>query len=228
MSNPASQNPKPLSNLGSLRASGAHWPEREVSRHRATGSVLTAAARLSLILPSLRVRRPYRLGRSPSCPSLRVPSSTKASLSPGASQPSPGKSLAARFQLSLLWGAPRYRDHRSQGNEAWAGGGHERARGAHGARGWPGRCSPRPAGRTGCRAPAAPPSPDSPRSASSPLGDPGPISQRVWERDREGTWATLPPLPEGSTRRSDSQHCLLSRPLSGDRGRLHRATDTTN
>lgn len=55
MSNLASQNPKPLSNLGSLRASGAHWPEREVSRHRATGSVLTAAARLSLILPSLRV-----------------------------------------------------------------------------------------------------------------------------------------------------------------------------
>ena len=51
MSNPASQNPKALSNLGSLRALGAHWPEREVSRHRATGSVLTAAARLSLIFP---------------------------------------------------------------------------------------------------------------------------------------------------------------------------------
>lgn len=154
-----------------------------MSRHTATGSVLTAAARLSLILPSLEVRRPYRPGISPSCPSLRVPSSSKASLSPGASQPSPGKSLAARFQLSLLWGAPRHRDHRSQGNEAWAGGGHETARGARGARGWPGRYSPRPAGRTGCRAPAAPPSPDSLRSASSPLGDPGPISQRAWERD---------------------------------------------
>lgn len=163
MSNPTSPNPKPLSNLGSLRASGAHWPEREVSRHRATGSVLTAAAaRLSLILPSLGVRRPYRVSRNPSCPSLHIPSSSKASLSPGASQPSPGKSLAARFQLSLLWGAPRSQDHRSQGNEAWAGGGHERARGARGARGWPGHCSPRPAGRTGCRAPAAPPSPDPP------------------------------------------------------------------
>lgn len=124
------------------------------------------------------MRRPYRLGKSPSCPSFPVPSSSKASLSLGASKPSPGKSLAARFQLSLLWGAPRYRDHRSQGNEAWAGGGHERARGARGARGWLGCCSPHPAGRTGCRAPAAPP-----RSASSPLGDPGPISQRAWERD---------------------------------------------
>lgn len=116
MSNPASQNPKPLSNLGSLRTLGAPWPERKVSRHRATGSVLTAEARLSLILQSLGVRRPYRLGRSPSCPSLHISSSSKASLSPGASQPSPGKSLAARFQLSLLWGAPRSRDHRSQGN----------------------------------------------------------------------------------------------------------------
>lgn len=111
-------------------------------------------------------------------------SSPKASLSPGASQLSPGKSLAARFQLSLLWRAPRYRDHGSQGSEAWADGGHERARGAHGARGWPGRCSPRPAGRTGCWDPAAPPSPDSPKSPSSPRGDPGPISLRAWERDR--------------------------------------------
>lgn len=112
--------------------------------------------------------------QKPFLPQPPASSSSKASLSPGASQPSPGKSLAAGFQLSLLWGAPRYRDHLSQGSEAWADGGHERARGARGARGWPGRCSPRPAGRTGCRAPAAPPSPDSPRSASSPRGDPGP------------------------------------------------------
>lgn len=61
----------------------------------------------------------------------------QAALSPAASQPRPGASLAARSQLSLLWGAPSYRVHRGH-----QGKGRRRgppgARGAVGPRGWRG------------------------------------------------------------------------------------------
>lgn len=165
--------------------------------------------------------------RSPSCPSLPASSSLQASLSPAASQPLPGASLFSRSQLSLLWGAPSYR-----GRSRRCGRGRGRRRRAPGRRGsgWP--QSPRQAGHTGRLGPrggatrprAAPPG--FPRVSALTPGRPWSHKSAPEEKGTKRTRGALPPLPERRTCRCGDHHRRPSRPLPGDRGRLHRATDT--
>lgn len=168
----------------------------------------------------------------------------QASLSPAASQPRPGASVAARSQLSLLWGAPSHRGRRRRRR------GRGREPGRLGARGGArGRAAPAGLGaavRGGGRGRKAPAGPDAPaarvpaaappRPRAAPPGFPRvsvltprrPKSHKPAREERrtEGTRAALSLLPEGCTRRRSDHHRWPSRPLPGDRGRRHRATDT--
>lgn len=98
-------------------------------------------------------------------------------------------------------------------------------------------------GGRGRRAPAGPDAPAArvpaaapPRPRAAPPGFPRvsvltprrPKSHKPAREERrtEGTRAALSRLPEGCTRRRSDHHRWPSRPLPGDRGRRHRATDT--
>lgn len=212
------------------RTSGGSQAQRVVSRQSATGFRPGASGEATAGAPATEARCPCRLGRSersPSCPNLHTSSSSiQPSLSPPASQPRPGTSLAARSQLSLLWGAPSYRGRRLR---------HRRGRGVPAGPG-----GARGAGVAAEHAPGLPPKPPMrryPDPAQPPSNSPRVSAltpKRPWfhkpprEKGTKGTQAALPPLPEGRTRRRGDHHRRPAGPLPGHRGHRRRATDTNN
>lgn len=215
----------------------AKWAGKE-----SPGFTLALLARLRRILPGLEVDVRADLAGAkgvlpaPASPRPAPPGFTFPSSLPAAPGGVPRRQVPTFPPLggAELPGPPPPPQPPREGAGAGALGGarRQRAPGAAGRGGVRGRRARAGPDAPAAKAPAAAP----PRPHAAPPGFPQVSPLTPWrprshkpareEKGKEATWATLPQLPEGLTRRRGDYLRRPSNTLPGDRGRHRQATDT--